>query len=116
MKNSTKWRINSCIFFLSIIIFVLLKYYLKEDVSRYAYLSFLLFPISLILNGNIRSISYELIVLITYLVLGFAFKWWHPGWVLFLTIPIFNIIFPKKIKRVNIKNFKSKIIINEDEY
>lgn len=26
---------------------------------------------------------------IIYLIIGFVFGWWHPGWVIFLTIPIY---------------------------
>ena len=26
---------------------------------------------------------------VIYLVLGFAFHLWHPGWIIFLTIPLF---------------------------
>ena len=32
---------------------------------------------------------YPLLVTILYLFLGFAFHLWHPGWLVFLTIPIF---------------------------
>ena len=36
---------------------------------------------------HLESISIFLIV-ITYLVLGFAFGLWHPGWIVFLFVPI----------------------------
>ena len=32
---------------------------------------------------------YPLLVTIAYLVLGFVFHQWHPGWIIFLTIPLF---------------------------
>ena len=32
---------------------------------------------------------YPVVVLMIYLVLGYAFHWWHPAWLLFLTIPTF---------------------------
>lgn len=32
---------------------------------------------------------YPLIVAFAYLVLGFCFHLWHPGWIIFLTIPLF---------------------------
>jgi hypothetical protein len=35
-------------------------------------------------NGN-----YPLFVTGLYLLLGFAFNLWHPGWLLFLTIPLY---------------------------
>ncbi len=32
---------------------------------------------------------YPVLVSLLYLVLGFAFDLWHPGWIIFLTIPLF---------------------------
>ena len=32
--------------------------------------------------------SYPLIVTVLYLVLGFVFNLWHPGWLIFMTIPL----------------------------
>jgi multidrug efflux pump subunit AcrB len=32
---------------------------------------------------------YPIFITILYLVLGFAFDLWHPGWLLFMTIPLF---------------------------
>lgn len=32
---------------------------------------------------------YPIIVTILYLFLGFTLHWWHPGWMLYLTIPIY---------------------------
>ncbi len=32
---------------------------------------------------------YPLFITILFLVLGFAFGLWHPGWMLFLTIPLY---------------------------
>ena len=32
-----------------------------------------------------------IICLIIFLLLGFSFGLWHPGWVIFLTIPVFEI-------------------------
>ena len=33
--------------------------------------------------------AYPVIVVLIYLVLGLTFNLWHPGWLVFLTIPIF---------------------------
>lgn len=38
------------------------------------------------------SLPYPAIVTCIYLIIGFAFDWWHPGWVLFPTIPIYYAI------------------------
>lgn len=35
------------------------------------------------------SRCYPVIVVIIYLIIGFMFRLWHPGWILFLTIPVF---------------------------
>ena len=37
------------------------------------------------------SPAYPVIVTMIYLILGFTFRLWHPGWLVFLTIPIFYI-------------------------
>lgn len=36
-----------------------------------------------------RHFPYPVMVTIAYLVLGFVFHQWHPGWIIFLTIPLF---------------------------
>ena len=36
--------------------------------------------------------AYPVIVTVIYLILGFAFGLWHPGWIVFLTIPVFFIL------------------------
>ena len=33
--------------------------------------------------------AYPIFITILYLVLGFFFNLWHPGWLLFLTIPLY---------------------------
>lgn len=36
-----------------------------------------------------RRFPYPIVVVVAYLVLGFCFHLWHPGWIIFLTIPLF---------------------------
>lgn len=36
-----------------------------------------------------RRFPYPVLVTAAYLVLGFVFGAWHPGWIIFLTIPLF---------------------------
>ena len=36
-----------------------------------------------------KDFPYSLVVAVSYLVLGFFFNLWHPGWILFLTIPLY---------------------------
>ena len=33
------------------------------------------------------------ILLLVYCLLGFCFGWWHPGWVIFLLVPVFYIFY-----------------------
>ena len=33
------------------------------------------------------------LLLLLYLLLGFCFGWWHPGWVVFLLVPVFYIFY-----------------------
>ncbi len=35
------------------------------------------------------SFPYPVAVTVAYLVLGFVFHAWHPGWIIFLTVPLF---------------------------
>lgn len=37
----------------------------------------------------LMAFPYPVAVVVIYLVLGFAFGLWHPGWILFLTIPFY---------------------------
>lgn len=37
--------------------------------------------------------AYPLLITILYLVLGFGFHLWHPGWLIFLTIPLHYVRF-----------------------
>lgn len=41
------------------------------------------------LDTHWASFPYPILVTVIYLVLGFCFHWWHPGWIIFLTIPLF---------------------------
>lgn len=36
-----------------------------------------------------QSFPFPMVVTIAYLVLGFAFDLWHPGWIIFLTVPLY---------------------------
>lgn len=36
-----------------------------------------------------RAFPYTVLVVFLYLVLGFFFNLWHPGWLIFLTIPLY---------------------------
>ncbi len=35
------------------------------------------------------AFPYPVFVTIAYLLMGFLGNWWHPGWIIFLTIPVY---------------------------
>ena len=37
----------------------------------------------------LRSFPYPLLCAVIFLLVGFCFGWWHPGWIIFLTIPFY---------------------------
>lgn len=39
---------------------------------------------------------YPILIVILYLILGFAFGLWHPGWLVFLTIPLHYVHFESR--------------------
>ncbi|MCL1859567.1 MAG: hypothetical protein FWF92_10100 [Oscillospiraceae bacterium] len=41
------------------------------------------------LRAKANIFPYPIICVIVYLALGFDYNWWHPAWMLFLTIPIY---------------------------
>lgn len=95
--------------FLAIILYVLVGYYTSCWTWTLAF--FLLIPLMPFLVGLQKiSLSYDLFVVIAYLILGFTIGGWHPWWVLFLTIPIYH-IFLDDIK----KKKKSKTQIKIDD-
>lgn len=50
-----------------------------------------LLPLAVHLFG--LGAAYPLVITVVYLVLGFLLDNWHPGWMLFLTIPLYYILF-----------------------
>lgn len=58
---------------------------------------------------NITELAYSilpLIIVILYLIIGFFFSLWHPGWIIFLYIPIIpSLIDAIKNKNINLFNF-----------
>ena len=79
--------------FISLILFFVLRYILKEigsdDKLRWTWLIFLLNLVIPVVLGEWKiNISYPLITVVIYLILGLCFDLWHPGWVVFLLIPI----------------------------
>lgn len=42
----------------------------------------------------LRRFPFPVIIVIAYLVLGFVFNLWHPGWLVFLLIPLYYSLIP----------------------
>lgn len=42
----------------------------------------------------LKSIPFTSIIIIAYLIMGFFFKLWHPGWLIILLIPLYYAIIP----------------------
>lgn len=40
-------------------------------------------------ESRLKKFPYPVLVSILYLLMGFVGKWWHPGWLIFLTVPLF---------------------------
>ena len=97
-----KYRIIDAMPLITLFIFLLIGFVGNEQGEnywKYAWLVFLLIPLTPVIFGVKKiKISYSLIVLIAYLLMGLFWPkyGWHPGWIIFITIPIFNILFPSK--------------------
>lgn len=62
------------------------------------------------LISNILLHIYPILVVIAYLVLGFTLSLWHPAWILFITIPLFDSLV-KAIEKRKFQKFAYPILI-----
>ena len=118
MKKSLRIRICSVTLFISLFCFFIIGYYLKKAGVEYAYgwasISFSLIIFLPIILG-VEKISFPIIIVAIYLVLGIAFNLWHPWWALFFLIPIFYAVFPNKHKEEKEKNKEYVEVEKDDE-
>ena len=42
----------------------------------------------------LQRFPFPVIIVIAYLVMGFVFNLWHPGWLVFLLIPLYYSMIP----------------------
>lgn len=56
-----------------------------------------------------------LLATIVYLLLGFCADAWHPGWIIFLTIPVVEIFLPNKGITVRHNHRKKAIFVYDDD-
>lgn len=88
--------------FISTVVFFILGF--GFDGWIYAWMSFLLIPMSAIVI-NMRKDEHLLtalspfIVSVAYFILGFYYNLWHPGWLVFLLIPVLGIFNSRKDMR-----------------
>lgn len=40
-------------------------------------------------KAMLLTMPYPIVIVTIYLLLGFALSWWHPAWIIFLTIPLY---------------------------
>lgn len=51
-------------------------------------------------SSKLVKFPYPVLVTIIYFILGFCYRLWHPGWIVYLTVPIFY-YFAVRIDRKN---------------
>lgn len=56
------------------------------------------------------SFPYPVLVVAAYLFLGFQYHWWHPGWVLFLSIPLYYWLVSCIVNK-SLKSFPVAVVI-----
>lgn len=129
-KKHTVFHILRCIFdaatpFLCLIAYILMGFFLPNQVGwSQTWIVFLLIPIvptifSAIENRSFCAFCYPVFITGVYLILGVVFGLWHPYWFLFITIPVYYIVFApidKAIQRSRLKcRFKKQSIDVEVE-
>lgn len=100
--------------FCTFILFIVLRYILRElgetDKLKWTYLVYLINLVIPFLIGEWKiNISYPLVMIVLFLILGFCFDLWHPGWVVFVTIPIYYTLKAPTAKKVK-KNVDGEYI------
>jgi len=101
-RNRRKFKIvediiSSLTVLLVVAAYLLLGFLVEGAWSQY-WVLFLLIPLTpsilpAIYYRRFTIFAYPVLVIFLYLTLGVFINWWHPGWVLFLTIPAYYIIF-----------------------
>ena len=122
--------VNSVLFGISLLLFivgyVLLGVLLPDGIGWLNYWPFLLLvPVipsiyTAIYKKEFCAFVFPLLVVAAYCYIGMQFNLWHPGWVLFLLIPCYYIIFGpidsynRKIRRIKkYSNIKTKLNIDD---
>ena len=104
MRKGFRARVCSASVFISLFIFFVLGFYLEQSGVAHPYgwasISFsLIILLPFILGLEKIRISFPLVIVAAYLILGFTINGWHPWWVLFLLIPLISSIFDAIAKK-----------------
>jgi len=96
LNKKTADSIVGLVALLAVTTFLLIGF--TAGIWQFAWLVFLLIPITAIVTGTLVSGKKDipgmvtglvaLLAVIAYMILGFAFGLWHPGWLVFMAIPI----------------------------
>lgn len=129
-KKHTVFHVLKCIFdaatpFLCLIAYILMGFFLPNSIGwSQTWIVFLLIPIvpsifSAIENRAFCTFCYPVFITGIYLILGMVYGLWHPYWFLFITIPVYYVVFApidKAIQRSILKcRFKKQSIDVEVE-
>ncbi len=103
-KKHSAFHSFKCVFdaitpFLCMIAYILMGFLLPEQIGwKRGWIVFLLIPIvptifAAIEHHSFCAFCYPIFITGIYLILGMCYQLWHPYWFLFITIPIYYIIF-----------------------
>ncbi len=106
LSNMTiKQRIICATPIISLIIFLSMGFIWK--MWGWGSLAFLLIPLMPIFLGEINpEYIFPFVISGIYIGLGFGLNLWHPAWIIFLTIPVYYILFPVKNKKPIKKQYR----------
>jgi len=103
-----------------VIAYLLLGFLTKDGWSHYWVLFFLItitpsiFPA--IYYRKFSVFAYPMLIIMLYLTLGVFADWWHPGWVLFITIPVYYMVFGPVDRLISKKVKINDQVIDAKEY
>lgn len=112
--------ISSITVLLVVAAYLLLGFLTKDGWSHYWVLFFLITITPSILPAiyyrKFTLFAYPMVVVMLYLTLGMFADWWHPGWVLFITIPIYYMVFGPIDRLISRKVKVNDQVIDAKEY
>lgn len=106
-KNHLIKHVIDCIaVFLSIVVYLILGFILKDGFRNYWPILFLIIIVPSIYDAirkhKFCDFAYVIVIVMIYTFIGMLTGLWHPYWVLFITVPVYYVIFgfvDKLIKR-----------------